>query len=580
MNRLRFCLALLILCVTGCRPPAAEKPNASQTASASQPLFVDVAAQAGVRFTHSAGAEGRFYFIESTPAGCAMFDYDNDGYLDLLLLQSGPSRKPPLDAPRPHCALYRNQGDGTFRDATAGSGLDRDLGYAHGVAVGDYDNDGYEDLFITAYRGNHLLRNERGTGRFTDVTAKMGLNRLHSAGYATSAAFGDYDNDGRLDLYVCYYCPWTWEVDKPCKDANGRPDYCTPELYDPDTDRLYRNTGTRFVDVSEQAGIARETGRGLAVAFLDYDRDGRQDIFVANDLTPNFLWHNRGNGTFVNEALKAGCAFSDGGIVMAAMGVGVADYNRTGRDSLYVTNFSGLPNVLFQNMGGGLFQDITSDAGLHAPTLNFLAFGCEFLDYDNDGWSDLLVCNGHVQLHAETKLEGVTYRQRKQLFRNREGARFEEIADLQQLGGLAEPHLGRGLAVGDFDNDGRVDALALNQNGPAQLLHNQTPDRRHWVMFKAVGTKSNRSGLHTRFTLTAGGAQQSAPVRAGSSYLSASDTRVHFGLGDASVIDTVEIQWQSGRRETLRNLPTNTIYIVTEGKGVTARQPVNGSSPR
>jgi hypothetical protein len=580
MRPLRPLLLLLILWISaGCNTPR-PAPTAVPPKPDSQPLFEDVAQKAGVRFTHSAGAEGRFYFIESTPAGCAMFDYDNDGFLDLLLLQSGPSRKPPLDAPRPHCALYRNLGDGTFQDVTSGSGLDRDLGYAHGVAVGDYDNDGYEDLFITAYRSNHLLRNDRGTGRFMDVTAKMGLDRIHSTGYATSAAFGDYDNDGRLDLYVCYYCPWTWENDKPCKDANGRPDYCTPELYDPDTDRLYRNTGTRFIDVSQQAGITRETGRGLAVAFFDYDQDGKQDIFVANDLTPNFLWHNRGNGTFVNEALKAGCAFSDGGLVMAAMGVGVADYNRTGRDSLYVTNFSGLPNVLFQNMGGGVFLDVTANVGLNTPTLNFLAFGCEFLDYDNDGWSDLLACNGHVQLHAETKMEGVTYRQRKQLFRNREGARFEEITDLQQLGGLAEPHVGRGLAVGDFDNDGRVDALALNQNGPAQLLRNQTPNGHHWVMFKAVGTRSNRSGLHTRFTLTAGGARQSAAVRAGSSYLSASDTRVHFGLADASVINTVEIQWPSGRRETLRNLQADAIYIVTEGKGITGRQPVKGQPPR
>jgi hypothetical protein len=580
MRPLRPLLLLLILWTSaGCNTPG-PAPTAVSPKPDAQPLFEDVAPKAGVRFTHSVGAEGRFYFIESTPAGCAMFDYDNDGFLDLLLLQSGPSRKPPLDAPRPHCALYHNLGDGTFQDVTGGSGLDRDSGYAHGVAVGDYDNDGYEDLFITAYRGNHLLRNDRGTGRFVDVTAKMGLDRIHSTGYATSAAFGDYDNDGRLDLYVCYYCPWSWENDKPCKDANGRPDYCTPELYDPDTDRLYRNTGTRFVDVSQQAGIARETGRGLAVAFLDYDQDGRQDIFVANDLTPNFLWHNRGNGTFVNEALKAGCAFSDGGIVMAAMGVGVADYNRTGRDSLYVTNFSGLPNVLFQNTGGGVFLDVTANVGLNTPTLNFLAFGCEFLDYDNDGWSDLLACNGHVQLHAETKMEGVTYRQRKQLFRNREGARFDEITDLQQLGGLAEPHVGRGLAVGDFDNDGRVDALALNQNGPAQLLHNLTPNSHHWVMLKAVGTKSNRSGLHTRFTLTAGGARQSAAVRAGSSYLSASDTRVHFGLADASVIDTVEVRWPSGRRETLRNLQPDAIYIVTEGKGITGRQPVRRQPPR
>ncbi|HLK55997.1 MAG TPA: VCBS repeat-containing protein, partial [Chthonomonadaceae bacterium] len=268
--------------------------------------------------------------MEFSPAGCALFDYDNDGYLDILLLQSGPSG--PSLAQRPHCALYRNNRDGTFTDVTAGSGLDTDLGYIQGVAVGDYDNDGCDDLFLTAYGGNHLFHNEHGTGKFTDVTHRMGLDKVHSAGYATSAAFGDYDNDGKLDLYVCYYAAWTLEKDKLCLNESKLRDYCSPELYPPDTHRLYHNDGDHFTDVSEKAGITKSRGRGLAVAFVDYDGDGRQDIFVANDLTPNMLWHNNGDGTFTDRAAQAGVAYGDEGALMAGMGVAVADYDHSGHE--------------------------------------------------------------------------------------------------------------------------------------------------------------------------------------------------------------------------------------------------------
>jgi len=533
-----------------------------------------------VNFTHTTGATGKFYYIENLPAGCAFLDYDNDGWLDIFLVQSGPSDPPSQVKDRPHCALYHNNGDGSFTDVTAGSGLDRDLGYGYGIAVGDYDNDGYDDLFLTTYGHNFLFHNEKGTGKFTDVTGPMGLGKVHSAGYATSAAFGDYDNDGRLDLYVCYYAPWTWQTDKTCRDRQGRRDYCAPQIYDPDTHRLYHNEGSRFVDVSEKAGITKAKGRGLAVAFLDADGDGRQDIFVANDLTPNMLWHNNGNGTFTETASQAGVAFSEGGALMAGMGIALADYDHSGRESLFVSNFSGMPNTLYKNLDGGLFRDVSVLSGLALPHIPFLAFGCEFLDYDADGWPDLFIANGHVRIYGDPNVTEATYKERKQLFHNAGNGAFTEITDPAQLGDLGVPTVARGLAVGDYDNDGRLDALVNNQNGPAQLFRNADRSGRHWVRFKTIGTKSNRDGLHARFTLTAGGVKQTATVRAGSSYLSASDRRVYFGLGTATTIEKVEIVWPNGGRDLLQNLTPNASYIVTEGRGVTGRQPTVESHAR
>src|SRR5579871_810223 len=576
---LRLTTASVFPLVTGC----GRRPVSGQRAAAGLPgpdtLFEDVASRAGLRFTHANGADGRYLYVESTPAGCALFDYDNDGFLDVLLIQSGPFAPPGGVKDRPHCALFHNNGDGTFTDVTAGSGLDTDLGYAHGVAVGDYDNDGYEDLFITGYGGNHLLHNERGSGKFTDVTAKMGLNRRHSTGYATSAAFGDYDNDGRLDLYVCYYSPWTLARDKACHDGLGRRDYCTPEIYEADVHQLFHNDGDRFTDVTMAAGIAKVKGRGLAVAFYDYDDDGYQDIFVANDITPHMLWHNNRDGTFTNRAVEAGCAFSEGGALMAGMGIAVADYDHSGRESLYVSNFSGMPNTLFTNVGRGLFEDRTIASGVGVPHMKFLTFGCEFLDYDADGWPDLINANGHVQVHADTTLNGVTYSERKQLFHNEGNGRFREIVDAGQLGDLAVPTVARGLATGDFDNDGRLDVLVNNQNGAAQIFHNRDVSAHHWISFKTVGVRSNRNGYHARFRLEAGGVRQTATVRAGSSYLSHSDSRVYFGLGTAERVDTVEIRWPGGTRDVLKRLPAGRIYIVTEGRGITGEQPTVGSKP-
>ena len=572
---LRLCpiLALLYL-LTGCRshPPSLLSSVGGASAPVAATLFKNVTAHAGILFIHANGAQPDHpLFPETTPAGCAFFDYDNDGWLDVLLIQSG-SLRPEGAISHPYCALYHNNGNGTFTDVTPGSGMDRYLGYGQGVAIGDYDNDGYEDVFLTAIGGNHLFHNEKGTGKFKDVTVKMGLDKIHSTGYATSAAFGDYDNDGKLDLYVCYYCPWTLQTDKSCNDAQQRREYCSPEVYPMDTHILYHNEGSRFVDVSAKSGISSVSGRGLAVAFLDYDEDGKQDIFVANDLSGNMLWHNEGNGKFVEKGAEAGCRYGNGGSLMAGMGVAVGDYDGSGHESLFVSNFQDMPNMLFKNGGKGFMEDMTVISHVGPLHLPFLTFGCEFLDYDADGWPDILTANGHVQMRG-LGMEGM--KQAKQLMHNERNGTFREITDSFQITDLKQPTVARGVAIGDFDNDGRLDALFSNQNGPPQLFRNLDSHNHHWVSFKTIGTKSNRDGLHTRFLLTAGGRQRLGVVRAGSSYLSVSDRRVYFGLGDTKKVDKVEIIWPSGTHETLTNIDSNQSYILTEGKGITGRLPLH-----
>ena len=433
-------LIALSLLIPGCAKSG--KPGTSAASSYNDyksSLFVDVAKQAGVNFTADTGIGGkRLYFIESTPAGGGFVDIDRDGNLDVILLQPGASSVDQLTGPRALTGLFRNNGDGTFTDAIKGSGLDKDLGFAHGVAVADYDNDGYSDILVTAYPRNFLFRNLGGSGKFEDVSERVGLAKTHSTGFATSAAFGDIDNDGRLDLYICYYSPWTPETDKPCKNAQGTRDYCTPEIYDADTHRLFRNTPKGFVDITKASGIEANKGRGLAVAFVDYDQDGKQDIFVANDLSPSFLWHNNGGLKFTDKAVEAGCAYSENGSLMAGMGIAIADYDRTSRPSMFVTNFAGMPNTLFKNIGDGFFENAADTSRIAQAHMKYLSFGCEFLDYDNDGWQDLMTADGHVQLSVDTK-QSVGVKQAKRLYRNAGNATFAPIENPEALGPLGEP---------------------------------------------------------------------------------------------------------------------------------------------
>ena len=566
--------ALLLLAGCKAHAPAPDVTSNSSIPNGGAPrkaLFENVAAQAGLNFTHVLGNQGQFYFPESTPPGCAFLDYDGDGDQDIFLVQSGPAAPASTVKHRPFCALYRNNGDGTFTDVTAGSGLDVDMGYAQGVAVADYDNDGADDLFVTAYGGNHLFHNQ-GHGKWKEVTKAMDLGDKSGQGYATSAAWGDYDGDGKLDLYVCYYSRWSYALNKPCPDSDGNKlDYCPPLTYDAVTHRLYHNGGARFVDVSARAGIMSKKGRGLAVAWVDYNGDGKPDIFVANDQSALMLWRNNGNGTFSDVAVQTGTAYDGQGQVLAGMGIAVADYDHSGHPSLYVSNFANLSNTLFQN-NGSTFNDVTRQAGLAFLHLKFLTFGCEFLDYDADGWPDLISNNGHVQMEKSRREAGVELKMRKQLLHNEGNGKFKEITDPARLGGLNEKVIGRGLAVGDYDNDGRIDVLAMAQNAPVQLLRNLDDNGNHWISFSTIGTRSNRDGIGARLEIEAGGVRQTASVRSGSSYLSASDRRVYFGLGKASKVDELTILWPSGARETLKSLASDTFYTLTENKGVTAKR--------
>ena len=585
---LKFCSAALVFALAGCSktptPDAVASNSLSQlneTANSSataKSLFKDVAAQSGLKFTHNLGNADKFYFDEQTPAGCAFLDYNGDGNQDIFLVQSGSSERAVTVKNRPFCALFRNNGDGTFTDVTAGSGLDKDLGYGQGVAIADYDNDGYPDLFVTAYGGNHLFRNEHGSGKWKDATSQMGLDKVHETGYATSAAWGDYDNDGKLDLYVCYYSRWSHAQDKQCRDPKTKLlDYCEPTLYEMSAHQLFHNESQRFVDVSARTGVAAKKGRGLAVSWLDYNGDGKMDIFVANDGTAAFLWRNNGNGTFTDVAGRVGCAFDGEGHNIAGMSVSCADYDHSGLPSVYVSNFSSSPNILFKNENGN-FTDVTQEAGLGFVHLKFLSFGSEFLDYDADGWPDLIVNNGHVQMQKNKRAPEIPLKMRKQLLHNVGNGNFKEIADSASLGDLSETVVGRGLAIGDYNNDGRLDVLAMAQNSPVQLLKNMDGNGNHWISFDTVGTKSNRDGIGTRLEIEANGIKQTASVHAGSSYLSTSDKRVYFGLGKSKKIDKLTIIWPSGKRETANDLPSNQFYRLTEGQGATQKSAAHNKS--
>ena len=533
-------------------------------------LFTDITKEAGITFVHTNGGWGRRYFLEETGSGCALFDFDNDNWLDIFILQAGQvpgTSQSGSTQGSDGNHLYRNNRDGTFSNVTEGSGLQH-TGYAQGVSVADYDNDNFDDLLITAYGRNFLFHNEGGTGKFTDVTQHAGLTPTDGGSHwSTSCAFGDYDKDGDLDLFISRYVEWTLNLDVDCFDPTTKKrGYCSPLQYNPTTDVLYRNNGdSTFSDVTREAGLGELKGKGLATAWLDFNKDGFQDLFVACDLTPDFLLRNNQDGTFTDVALEAGVAYSDGGLALAGMGIGIGDYNNDGFEDLFVTNFSKQGNFLHHNDGNGFFTNRSYPSRVAPISMKFLGFGCEFLDFDCDGFKDILVANGHVSDDIEETNRGINYAQRQSLYHNNGDSTFSDTTE--NIGALALRRVSRGLAIGDIDNDGDIDALFNNQNAPPQLLRNNYRANNHWVSFKLSGTRTHKNARHAKVTLHANGLSQYAEVRSGSSYCSHSDTRLTFGLGTAETVDKLEVAWFNGETESFQDIPANTIWHIVEGQG-------------
>jgi hypothetical protein len=534
------------------------------------PWFVDVAA--GIDFRHFDPATPRHFIQETMGSGLAWIDYDADGWPDLFCVQQGPVPKGSLAASRPAAPptnrLYRNTRDGKFADVTGKVGLARP-GFGMGAAVGDYDNDGFDDLLVTYFGGLVLYHNEpdgAGGRHFADVTDKAGLRDPH---WATSAAWGDVDGDGKLDLYVCNYCEVNVETYPNCGQAGGgEPMICPPFLFPPAPHRLFRNAGNgTFDDITSVSGVgAASPSPGLAVAMVDVDADGRIDIYVANDMKPAFLFHNQGGGRFAERALFAGCGVGPDGSLIAGMCTAVADVDGSGHPSLFVTGFEKKPNVLFVNQGKLRFAERSMASGLGGPSIPKLAFGAAFFDPDLDRRPDLAVANGHIHRNAEKAL-GAPYAQEAQLFAGDGRGKFRDVS--AKAGAyFREPHVGRGLAVADFDNDGRPDVAVSHTGGPIALLHNRTETANHWLRLELIGdgVKSNRNAIGARVGVRADKESQTHFVIGGGSYLSASDRRLAVGLGGATFAEKVVVTWPSGRRQEFGGLAGGRGYRLTEGK--------------
>ena len=524
--------------------------------------FVDVSASAGIRFNHVNGAFGKRYLPETMGSGVAFLDYDNDGRQDILLINS--THFPGRPGPRGLPALYHNNGDGTFTDVTQEMGLAVEM-YGMGVAVADYDNDGWDDVYVTAVGTNHLFHNLHGQ-RFEDVTSKAGVA---DSGFSASAAFFDYDRDGRVDLFVCHYVDWSPEKDLFCTLDGRNKTYCTPESYRGQSARLYRNRGDgTFEDVTVRAGLYDPSSKALGVALLDVDDDGWLDLFVANDTQPNKLYRNTGKGTFVDIAPQAGVAFSETGIARAGMGTDAADYDGSGRASLIVGNFSSEMMGLYHSEGNGIFVDEAPATNVGQATFLKLTFGCFFFDYDLDGRPDILGVNGHISDDIAAVHTQLAYAQTPHLFHNLGGRRFEEVP-AKDLRGLATPLVGRGLAYGDIDNDGDLDVIVTANNGPARLLRNDGGNRNGHVRVRLQGTQSNRDGIGSRVTLVrAGGASEWALVKTGSSYCSQSELPVTFGIGSDQSAGRIEVVWPSGHKDVVNSPPINRTLTIVEGRGL------------
>ena len=550
MNRFTGFLSLLCILASAAAAASRQLPEATRI------QFADVTASAGLEFVNTSGASADKYMVETFGSGVAWIDYDNDGFPDLYFVNGSPGASN---------ALYHNNGDGSFKDVTAAagvaaSGTAKNV-YKTGVAVGDYDNNGYLDLYVTAFGPNILYRNN-GDGTFTDVTSAAGVAG-GAAEWSTSTGFFDFDRDGRLDLYVVNYLDFRLDDNPYCGlRKEGYRMYCHPTSFDGVADRLFHNNGDgTFTDVSKQAGIANPAGKGLGVAFCDFDRDGDTDVYVANDTVRNFLYRNNGDGTFVDVAYGAGVGFDPNGKPQAGMGTDCADVDGDGLPDVFVTNFSEELNTLYQNRRDGVFEDVTTKAGLGSGFLP-LGFGTKMFDADNDGDLDIHVTNGHVIDNVKLYQTNLTYAQ-KDLFYENLGGRFRDVS-AQSGPALHAERVGRGLAVADFDNDGSLDVAISTLNGPPVLLRNRTARPGNWLMLRARGRKSNSFGFGATVTLETAEGRQVREINNVASYLSSSDVRLHFGVGAARTVPRIEILWPGGGRQELKDVPVNQILVVEE----------------
>jgi enediyne biosynthesis protein E4 len=543
-------------------------PVASQqTPSTPSPItFRDITQKAGIHFTHNNAAFGKKYLPETMGPGVAFIDYDNDGWADIFLVNgtNWPDHPSKHSTPK----LYHNNHDGTFADVTHKAGFDVEL-FGMGVAVGDYDNDGYDDLFVTAMGQSHLFHNN-GNGTFTDVTQKAGL--MGPSEFSTSAAWIDYDKDGKLDLVVANYVHWTMPDDLYCTLDGKSKSYCTPESYKGTSVRLWHNLGNgTFEDATKKAGLSEPTSKTLGIAILDYDNDGWPDLLFSNDTQPNKLYHNNGNGTFTEKAVVAGVAFSEDGVARAGMGVDAADYDRSGATSILITNFSNQMLSLYHNEGKGLFVDEAPRSEIGRASLLTLGFGCFFFDYDLDGWPDIFIANGHIDSDIQRVQPNVKYAMPPHVFRNLGQGNFQEVT--KSLGAaFNSPRVGRGAAYGDINNDGRLDLLLSTNGGPAYLFENTVSTAaaaNQSLRIKLIGTKSNHDGIGTVVKVTSGGETRSQMLRSGSSYLSSSELVLTFGLGQRDKAEAIEIRWPSGQVDKLAVVPAGQTITVTEGRGIT-----------
>jgi len=587
---LALCLALFPITIAGCKSKSdaptqtasteASKPAQPTSASGSSstpsrptgPItFTDVTAQAGIHFKHNSGAFGEKYLPETMGSGVCVIDYDNDGWQDILFVNS-------MDWPghrrgKSYPALYHNNHDGTFTDVTRKAGLDIEM-YGLGCTVGDYDNDGFDDVYITAIGGSHLFHN-LGDGRFADATAKAGLG---DSGFPTGAVWFDYDHDGRLDLFVAHYVEWSIATDQTCLLDGKHKSYCTPEAYKGQSARLFHNLGNgRFEDVTKRAGLEDASGKSLGIALIDYDNDGWLDLFVTNDTETNKLYRNNHNGTFSEEGAITGVAFSDAGRARAGMGTDAGDYDNSGRQSLVIGNFTTESMTLYHNDASGLFTDETAASGIGPASARSLTFGTLFFDYDLDGLPDILAVNGHVADDISTVQPTLHYAEPPLLFRNLGNGKFEDVSN--KVGpAFREPMVARGAAYADFDNDGDLDLVITTNNGFARLLRNDNGNRNDMLRVKLVGTHSNRDAIGARVALVnANGTRLHAMVKAGSSYLSQSEFPLTFGLGKPSneKFVNLEISWPSGGKESIRHVAANQFITIREGAGVISAKSIS-----